>query len=216
MRGWGLVEACRGGGGRRSRPLAGTPSIGVGRGSGEVPSPRRRTWASLVRRGPQPRPAGGGRWLPRTETRRFAVGSAIRGDPRRSAAIRGDPRRSAAIRGDPRRCCGTSLRQANEGGARGRRREGRTAVRRRDEVGDGGDDADGRSLVGRREGGVLSMAKRTLSCRPRRRSRDRQGTCRNCVCFGPCGVDQGTVAKRSAVAVAGGPVVPGTMASVSR
>ena len=57
----------------------------------------------------------------------------------------------------------------------------------------------------------------TLSLRvPRWRSRDASGLGRNGVRFGLCGGDQGTVAKLSVVAVAGGPVVAGTRASVSR
>jgi hypothetical protein len=138
LRGWRLGPRS---GAPRWRLMAlrasGRNGIGFGwQGRDFALAPRRWTWAPLVRRGRK------NSWL------RWAT---VAADP--NTAVRGRL-------GGTRRCCGTSLRQANEGGTRGGRREGRTAVRRRDEVRDGGDDADGCSVIGRREGGVLSMAKR--------------------------------------------------------
>ena len=76
--------------------------------------------------------------------------------------------------------------------------------------------AVGRRAVGRRQRGVRSRdPRRTVP----RRAGDRvtRGAAgRNCVRFGLGGGAQGTVARLSVEAVAGGPVVPGTMASASR
>ena len=85
------------------------------------------------------------------------------------------------------------------------------------------DDADSRTAVGRREHDVMSLAQRravpraavAIACRGGDRVALRASG-RNGVRFGLCGGDQGTVAKLSVVAVAGGPVVAGTRANASR
>jgi len=133
--------------------------------------------------------ASGGRWLPRTEARRFAEGSTG--------------------------CCGTSLREANERGTRAGTARGT-------------DRCPQARLSGRRMTWTVALQlvgvnrascrwpSGTLSRVPRRRSREARGPGGNGVRFGLCGGDQGTVARLSVVAVAGGPVVAGTSASMSR